>query len=90
MSLYFYEPDEYFDFGIAGELPVRFTARIEPAEYGMLENVYIFRVIATRPDGSEWDITADINRFAGRRERYADEIRADYLKKRDKDWEDIA
>ncbi len=89
-KIYSYQPDEFFDFGIAGEKPVTFLAWINPGENGQQESVDIWRAYASGPNGAEWDFTREIHKYPERRRNYEDEIRADYLKKQERDWEDIA
>lgn len=84
-----YIPDEYFDFGFAGEHPVTFLAWVDDREPG-IASVSIIKVWITptfRCEGSnEWDITAKIKQYPERERRYEDEIRADFEKAKDKDY----
>ncbi len=92
---FFYRPAEFFDFGIAGEHPVEFIAWLDDCAPGEKIPVRIVAVFVKptfkNPKDQEWNITEEIFKYPGRRERYEDEIRADYLSKREKDWEgDVA
>lgn len=88
---YFYTPDEYFEFGLAGEHPVEFTCWIGDEEPGYKLPVRIHRVVIKftfkDPCRQEVDITERIRKDSYLMERYEDEIRADFLAKREKDWE---
>lgn len=90
---YYYTPDEFFTFGLAGEHPVTFLAWIDDDGPDYKLSVRIISVIVNwrfqNPMRQVTDIVEEVNRL--HYEKYADEIRESYLAKRNADWEeDIA
>lgn len=87
---YIYHPDEYFDFGLAGEHPVEIAAWIGESEpgYQIPVSILYIKVMPTikNPSKQVWDIT-EVIRKIGLESRYEDEVREHYLAARNKDWE---
>lgn len=86
---YFFQPDEFFNFGLAGEHPVTFLAWIDDSEHGKEPSVSILKVFVTptfQSETKEWDITNAIKIYPARQERYEEEIRKDFLKQKHKDY----
>lgn len=85
-----YEPEEYFDCGIAGEHPVLFKAWIDDQREGpshvSILCVLIYPTISN-PKGQVWDITEEIKKYPERLRAYEDEIRAHFENAKEKDWE---
>lgn len=88
---FFFQPEEYFDFGLAGEHPVQFICWIGDETPGYKIPVTIHRVLVNPtfkdPKDQVWDITEEIKKYPGRLERYEDEAREAFLSARERDWE---
>lgn len=88
---FFYTPEEYFDFGLAGEHPVEFTCWLGDETPGYKLPVRIHRVVVKftflDPSRQETDITELVRKNTHLMERYEDEVRESYLSKRNADWE---
>ncbi len=90
---FYFTPEDYFDFGFMGEHPVEFTCWIGDEIPGYKLPVRIHRVVVKltfkNPKEQEVDFTEEFHKYAERVERYEDEVRADYLSKREKDWDEV-
>lgn len=84
----YYIPDEFFDFGFAGEHPVTFTSWISECGPNEQEPVKIVSVMVnwtfTDPCRQSTDITEQVMKY--HRVRYEDEIRENFRRAKDADW----
>lgn len=86
---FYYTPDEYFSFGLAGEHPVEFMAWIGECGPNELLPVEIISVIV------HWRFKDPMTQFTDireqvlehHRERYEDEIRHAFERAKERDWE---